>query len=118
MDRPERRRHRRLQLSLPLSCRLSRSSRSWPLESTTRDVSPGGVYFELVTSEPVELADLVQIEMSVGDTQMQLAQGDTVSGTAQIRRIEPLRNPAQDSTEQARRLGIAAEFSKPLKLRI
>lgn len=106
--RTERRKHRRLEISLPIEYASlingSRESR----RATTINVSTGGVYFE--TGQPnVEPGNLLSLHLVIPPGEGHFPYQGRVSSLGEVVRVDPV----EDSPNRCR---IAAEFREQLKL--
>ena len=105
MDRPEKRRHRRLGAQYNISCRKVGSTVHIPHDGYTINVSPGGLYFETATGI-FEQGNLLKVELSIPPTSGLLEFGGKIAGFAKV-----LRTDAASG-----RYGVALQFCRPPKL--
>lgn len=105
----ERRQHRRLQIQLPLEFYPESSGRQSTYRTITRDISSGGIYFEVdhePVHEPLEAGTEIHLELTVPPGAHFPYEG-RVKATASVVRIEPA-----DDTPDGRpnRFGIGARL--------
>lgn len=111
MDRPEKRRHRRLGAVYNISCRKIGSGENELHEGRTTNVSSGGLYFE--TSDDIFTAgNFIRIELFIEPTPGLLEFGGKIAGFAKVLRAA---NVTQSDME-AGKCGVAVEFCGPLRL--
>ena len=108
----ERRKHRRLDLHLPIICRREGSSRC--LTTTTRNISSGGVCFELVTSETPAVGGAFEVEISVPRSQAGHGPDTLINSMGRVCRIEQIDRKSARPTH----LCIAIQFVSPLQLSV
>jgi len=104
---PERRRHRRLRMSLPLEYRKVGQPAH---RSVVRDVSTGGIYFETMLDDLRE-GDLLDIELTIPPGQGHFPYQGRVSSTASVVRTEKLAGQISSP-----RVGVGVAFRKGFKL--
>ena len=83
MDRPEKRRHRRLGAQYNISCRKVGSTAHTTYDGYTVNVSPGGLYFETATAI-FEQGNLLKVELSIPPTSGLLEFGGKIAGFAKV----------------------------------
>ena len=110
---PERRKHRRLRMALPLEFRRSTQPSVGPYRSVARDVSTGGIYFETVL-EDLRKGELIDIELTIPPGEGHFPYQGRVSSVAAVVRTEKLASSASQITNQ--RIGVAAAFRENFKL--
>ena len=110
---PERRKHRRLQMALPLEFRRSAESSVGPYHSVTRDVSTGGIYFETVL-EDLRKGELLDIELTIPPGEGHFPYQGRVSSVAVVVRTEKLTSLGLQITNPC--IGVAAAFRQSFKL--
>jgi hypothetical protein len=111
---PERRKHQRLAIRLPLECRFPGAAEA--LRSCTRDISTGGVCFdlELPAEAPVpELQSALSIAVTIPPGPGHSPYEGCVSAAAEVLRCSSLPEPKPG----CERYGIAARFKQPFQLR-
>ncbi|HQE28325.1 MAG TPA: PilZ domain-containing protein [Phycisphaerae bacterium] len=110
----DRRQHQRLALRLPLECRMAGVVQ--PFRSCTRDISTGGVFFELDVPEQTprpQVGSAVQIDVIVPPGPGHSPYDVQILAAAEVVRCDRL----GDGRGSGDRLGIAARFKQPLQLR-
>ncbi len=105
MDRPEKRRHRRLGAQYNISCRKVGSTAHTSYDGYTINVSPGGLYFETATGI-FEQGNLLRVELSIPPTSGLLEFGGKIAGFAKVLR----------TVLASGRYGVALQFCRPPKL--
>jgi len=105
MDRPEKRRHKRLGAQYNISCRKVGSTAPTSYDGYTVNVSPGGLYFETATGT-FEQGSLLQVELSIPPTSGLLEFGGKIAGFAKVLRTD----------SASGRYGVALQFCRPPKL--
>ena len=109
MDRPEKRRHRRLGAQYNISCRKVGSTAHTSYDGHTVNVSPGGVYFQTETeTETFMPGNLLTVELSIPPTSGLLEFGGKIAGFAKVLRTD----------SASGKYGVALEFCRPPKLSI
>ena len=108
----ERRKHRRLQMHLPVEFRRSGQTVTGFHHSVTRDVSTGGLYFETVLDD-LGKGELLDIEMTIPPGEGHFPYQGRVSSVAKIVRAD---KPAADAALTNPRVGIGAAFRESFKL--
>ena len=108
----EHRKHRRLQMHLPLEFRRSGQNAMGFHHSVTRDISTGGLYFETVLDD-LGKGELLDIEMTIPPGEGHFPYQGRVSSVAKIVRAD---KPAADAALTNPRVGIGAAFRESFKL--
>lgn len=116
MERPEKRRDRRLGAQFGVSCHAVGPAAGESHEGLAVNVSRGGLYFE--TSGGFEPGSLVQMELSIPPTQGVLEFGGKMAGFARVLRTKSIRASEAGEGSSGGRLGVAVQFCGPPKLRI
>jgi len=116
MSRPERRKHRRLEIRLPLECSSADSSgRPATFRTVTFNISTGGVYFETEASD-IKPGMRLSLELTIPPGDGHFPYQGHVTGTAEVLRVVPL-PPKTDTSGKTRRWsGVATRFDERLKL--
>jgi len=110
---PERRKHRRLQMHLPLEFRRATESAAGQHHTMTRDVSTGGIYFETAMDD-LRKGELLDIEMTIPPGEGHFPYQGRVSSVARVVRME---KPSGLSGRTAnRRVGVGVAFRESFKL--
>ncbi len=112
----EKRKYKRLQLKLNLSCHRVDSSPEVLHTGRTVNVGPGGIYFE-TSSKIFEPGHLIKIDLSIPPTDGLLEFGGRVSGFAKVLRTHPVADDAADVAGQGFH-GVAVEFCYPPRLSV
>ena len=109
----ERRVSRRLEIHLPIEVSPTQSSSGManPIHAVTRNVSPGGVYFEAPAANLVAGHE-INVQLTVPPGEGYFPYAGRVKGTAEIIRVDALPN----HTTGPMRAGVAARFRDTLKL--
>ena len=110
---PERRKHRRLQMHLPLEFRRVTEPAAGQYHSVTRDVSTGGIYFETAMDE-LRKGELLDIEMTIPPGEGHFPYQGRVSSVARVVRTEKPSASAERSANP--RMGVGVAFRKSFKL--
>ena len=108
----ERRKHRRLQMHLPLEFRRANEMSAGQCHSVTRDVSTGGIYFE-TGMDDLRKGELLNIEMTIPPGEGHFPYQGRVSSVAKIVRTD---KPGSDLELTNPRIGIGAAFRESFKL--
>lgn len=104
----EKRKDKRLDLSLPIQAKRAREGPEAPFRGgVTRNVSVGGVCFEVSSWREIKLGDVVTISISVPREFSHIFPFSRLAGKARVVRIEEM---APDEFYEAERQGIALEF--------
>jgi c-di-GMP-binding flagellar brake protein YcgR len=108
----ERRRHRRLDLSVPVLFTIkSKTGTGLARSGVTRDVSPGGIFFRTESAQDIEPQQEMTIKLLIprhGDPGEATV---SLSGEAMVVRTERLPHSPNALTEVAERWGVAAQFT-------
>ena len=110
---PERRRHRRLRMALPVEFHRSAESSAGPYRSVARDVSTGGIYFETML-EDLRKGELLDIELTIPPGEGHFPYQGRVSSVAAVVRTEKLAPLGLQIANP--HIGVAAVFRESLKL--
>ena len=110
---PERRKHRRLRMALPVEFRRSAELSVGPYRSVARDVSTGGIYFETML-EDLRKGELLDIELTIPPGEGHFPYQGRVSSVAAVVRTEKLVSLGLQITNP--RIGVAAAFRESFKL--
>jgi hypothetical protein len=105
MDRPEKRRHKRLVSQYNISCREVGTTANISYEGHTINVSPGGLYFE-TAADIFRQGNLLKVELSIPPTSGLLEFGGKIAGFAKVLRTD----------SASGRHGVALQFCHPPKL--
>jgi c-di-GMP-binding flagellar brake protein YcgR len=101
----DKRQHRRLQIQLPLEFYPERAGRQATCRTITRDISSGGIYFE-VEHEPLQEGVEIHLELTVPPGAHFPYEG-RVKTTASVVRVEPADGTSDD---RGCRFGIGARL--------
>ena len=110
---PERRKHRRLQMHLPLEFRRVSEPSSGQYRSVTHDVSTSGIYFETGLDD-LQTGELLDIEMTIPLGEGHFPYQGRVSSVASVVRTEMPSTATGDAPKV--RIGIGAAFRESFKL--
>jgi len=116
MNRPEKRKYKRVPIILDLLCHKVGSPAEKLYTGHTVNVSPGGLYFET----PIDMfkpGNLLKVQLSIPPTAGLLEFGGRISGLGKVLRISGISDSHAGADLPADRYGVAVEFSRPLKLR-
>ena len=109
---PERRKHRRLRMALPVEFRRSGELSAGPYRSVARDVSTGGIYFETML-EDLRKGELLDIELTIPPGEGHFPYQGRVSSVAAVVRTEKLAPLGIQIANP--RIGVAATFRESFK---
>ena len=115
MNIPEKRKYKRLPITLDLSCYKVGSTAEKFHTGCTVNVSPGGLYFETAT-ETFKPGNLLKVKLSIPPTAGLLELGGRISSVARVLRACDIRDSRTDTNLRSYRYGVAVEFCQPLKL--
>lgn len=115
MNSSEKRKFKRLPITLGLSCRKVGSTVEKFHKGCTVNVSPGGLYFETAT-DAFKPGNLLKVELSIPPTAGLLEFGGRISGFGRVLRTCSIRDSCTDTNWHSDRYGVALEFCQPLKL--
>lgn len=107
MDGPERREHRRLGIRLPLEFALRGREEGLVYRTITRNVSTGGIYFE-IEGDRLKKGDKLDVELTVPPGTHFPYQG-RVSTVAQVVRVVPI-PPAKNRPNRDGQFGVGAKL--------
>ncbi len=108
--RTDKRRYKRLQIELDLSCHKVDLTEGNFYVGHTVNVCPGGLFFETAT-DLLKPDDLLKVELSIPPTAGLLESGGKISGLAKILRASDIA-----TLTFSKRYGVAVEFCQPPKL--
>lgn len=117
MDKPERRKYKRLGAKFDIFCSKVGSISGQTHSGCTQNVSPGGLYFE-TTADAFEKGNLLKVELSIPPSPGLLQFGGKVAGFAKVLRTDSIRNSITGTGPSYGRYGVAVQFCHPPKLRI
>jgi len=104
----ERRKHRRLEITLPLEYSLLANGAHGTHRTTTTNVSTGGVYFE--TEQPgIQPGGLLDLQLTIPPGEGHFPYQGQISSLGVVVRVDRLKG-------DPRRWGVAAQFRESLKL--
>jgi len=110
---PERRKHRRLQMHLPLEFSRVAEPAAGQHRSVTRDISTGGIYFETLLDD-LRKGELLDIELTIPPGEGHFPYQGRVSSVARVVRTE---RPSGSAGRTANpRMGVGAAFRESFKL--
>ena len=115
MARPERRKHRRLPIKIPLSCSKIGSTAEKAHKGLTVNVSPGGLYFQ-TPATTFKGGSLVRVELSIPPTTGVLEFGGTISSFAKVLRTHRIQDSHTSTGFLPSKYGVALEFCQSPKL--
>lgn len=113
-NREEKRVHRRLDMRLPLSYHEPHVNKGKAVQSTTLNISTGGVYFE-TTDDNVQPGDILAFELAIPYEDNRFPLNGTISTEGRVIRRIPVPDENGHTAPQTR-YGIAAQFEKGFKL--
>lgn len=115
----DRRQSRRQEVRYPLECRASAAGWEHSLRAVTRNISTGGVAFEMDLlggmARPREHS-LLDIELMVPPGEGHFPYQSSIRSVAEVLRCDSISNPPQEGGDGRERMRIAARFREPLKL--
>jgi hypothetical protein len=112
---PERRRHRRLPIKIPLSCSKVGSTAEKARKGLTVNISPAGLYFQ-TRAGTFKDGSLVRVELSIPPTTGVLEFGGTISSFARVVRTHRIQDYRTNTGLSSSKFGVALEFCQPPKL--
>jgi hypothetical protein len=115
MDRPERRKDRRVGVSLDVSFYKVGSTASEPYDGHAVNVSPGGLYFETMT-RTIEQGDMLRVELSIPPTPGLLEFGGKIAAFAKVLRAGHIGGRVTGSGATCNKYGVALQFCDRPKL--
>ncbi len=115
MNSAERRKFKRLAITLDLSCRKAGSTAEKFHKGCTVNVSPGGLYFETAT-DTFKAGGILKVELAIPPTEGLLEFGGRISGYGRVLRTCGICDSRTDSNLHSERFGIALEFCRSPKL--
>ena len=113
MSRSERRKHRRLQMQLPLEFSRADKSATGQHRSVSRDVSTGGIYFQTGLDD-LEAGEILDIEMTIPSGEGHFPYQGRVRSMATVVRTD--KPQATDGANLGPRMGVGAAFKENFKL--
>lgn len=115
MDRPERRRDRRLGADFDVSFYKVGSTANEPYNGQTVNVSSGGLYFE-TTARTIEQGDRLRVELSIPPTPGLLEFGGKIAAFAKVLRAYNIGGHVTGSDSTCGKYGVALQFCHRPKL--
>lgn len=110
MNSSEKRKFKRLPITLSLSCRKVGSTAEKLHKGCTVNVSPGGLYFE-TADDAFMPGNLLKVELSILPTAGLLEFGGKIAAFAKVLRTSNL-----SDTLSSNKYGVALQFCQPPKL--
>ncbi len=110
---PERRKHRRLQMQLPLEFSRVSEPAAGQCHSVTRDVSTGGIYFETAVDD-LRKGELLDIKMTIPPGEGHFPYQGRVSSIARVVRTEKDLTSAERTANSC--MGVGVAFRESFKL--
>jgi len=111
----EKRKFRRLPITLGLLCRKVGSTAEKFHKGCTVNVSPGGLYFE-AADDAFKPGDLLKVELSIPPTAGLLEIGGRISGFGRVLRACSICDSCTDTKLHSDKYGVALEFCRAPKL--
>ena len=115
MNSSEKRKFKRLPITLGLSCRKVGSTAEKFHKGCTVNVSPGGLYFE-TADDAFKPGNLLKVELSIPPTAGLLEFGGRISGFGRVSRTCSICDSRTDADLHSDRYGVALEFCQSPKL--
>jgi len=115
MDRPERRRDRRLGASFDVSFYKVGSTANEPYDGHAVNVGPGGLYVE-TTARTIEQGDLLRVELSIPPTPGLLEFGGKIAAFAKVLRADNIGGDIAGGNSTCNKYGVALQFCDRPKL--
>lgn len=115
----DRREFRRQEVRYPMECCSAGDGRGYNLRAVTRNISTGGVAFEVDVLEGMVLPEphaLLDVELAIPPGEGHSPYQGSIRSVAEVLRCEPLPSPRPQGGEGRERVRIAARFREPLKL--
>ncbi|HUV64621.1 MAG TPA: PilZ domain-containing protein [Sedimentisphaerales bacterium] len=116
MERPEKRRDKRLGAQFDISCHAVGSAAGKSYDGHAINVSSGGLYFE--TTGTFEPGSLLEVELSIPPTPGVLEFGGRMAGFARVLRARNIGASVAGEESSRGRYGVAVQFCRPPRLRI
>jgi len=110
--RQERRKHRRLEIRLPLQYWPVGESEANACRTVTKNISTGGLYFE-TDDEEIRPGMLLHIELTIPPGEGHFPYPGRITGVGEVVRVAPL---SEGKARKVRRIGVATRFRESLKL--
>ncbi len=111
----ERRKHRRLDVRLPLEYRREGAGRGGVSRTMTVNVSTGGLYFE-TAAEDMRIGDKVQMELGVPEGEERFPRHSKITTGGQVVRVNSLEGANKGGGPEYPRYGVGVEFQQGFKL--
>ena len=115
MDRPEKRRDRRLGADFDVSFYKVGSTANEPYNGQTVNVSSGGLYFE-TTARTIEQGDRLRVELSIPPTPGLLEFGGKIAAFAKVLRAHNIGGDSAGGNSTCNKYGVALQFCDRPKL--
>ncbi|MFQ6047798.1 MAG: PilZ domain-containing protein [Phycisphaerae bacterium] len=115
MSPKERRKHRRLEIRLPLECSCVGAGPISAYRTVTLNVSTGGLYFETEATD-IKPGMLLKIELTVPPGDGHFPYQGRVTGLGEVVRVVQLPPRTDLAGRQRQRMGVATRFKENLKL--
>jgi len=115
MNSSEKRKFKRLPITLDISCCKVGSTAEEFHTGCTVNVSPGGLYFE-TADEAFKPGNLLKVELSIPPTAGLLEFGGRISGFGKVLRTCNICDSSKNTNLRSDKYGVALEFCRPLKL--
>lgn len=113
MERPERRKHRRLRIPLPIEYRANGADPSTACRTVTRNVSTGGLMFEVIEAG-IQAGDRLEVSLTVPPGNGYLPYESRATAVAEVLRVAEVR-PPDAPAHGGQRLEVAARFCGRLR---
>lgn len=111
-SRQERRKHRRLEIRLPLQYCPVNDSGVNVCRTVTGNISTGGLYFETDDME-IRPGMLIDLELTIPPGEGYSPYQGNITGIGEVVRVD---GPDQPINSEARRVGVATRFREGLRL--
>jgi PilZ domain len=115
MERPEKRKDRRLGADFDVSFYKVGARSNKPLDGHALNVSSGGLYFETAI-ETIKQGDLLKVEISVPPTRGSLEFGGRIAAFAKVLRADNIGGQLAGDNSVRDKYGLALEFCHQPKL--
>jgi hypothetical protein len=110
---PEKRRYRRLELSVPVLFTVkSKTGTGVTRSGVTRNVSPGGIYFRTASAPDIQPQQELTIKLLIPRRSDPSEATVSLSGEARVVRCERLRRSSDAATDASQHWCIAAQFTR------
>ena len=111
----DKRRHRRLDLRLPVEYRRRNGRRGLPTKTVSLNVSTGGIYFE-TAADDIEVGQTLELELGIPENDQRFPPHGHIAAVGKVVRVKALGDQPNPEGAVFTRYGIAARFAEGFKL--